>query len=201
MKIKIPGEDDEEIHSLIAEISRETALQNSNSNMEKLKIVETQLNMAEVIHVNELTPVDVKSFSTYRQQAELYFNVIEEALITLERHHSNKTALEDLELASNALYGLSLKLNLDPIGKFPDLILTLIKNILATNYTITEKDHALIRKGFNYFKNLGNLEELDGSKFDQIIRAIVAFNEQVKNQASQEVDFMSYPSSGRIGFA
>lgn len=200
-QIKIPGEDDEEIHSLIAEISKEAALSQPDGNSEETIAIESRFDAKEVIRINATKPGEHKNFSLYRQQAELYFSVIEEALITLERQRRNKTALEDLELASNALYGLSLKLNLDPIGKFPDLILTLIKNILATNYTITGKDHALISKGFSYFKSLENLEELDGSKFNEIIKAIISFDEQVKNQASHDVDFISYPSSGRIGFA
>lgn len=201
IQIKIPGEDDEEIHSLIAEISKESALIQPAWNSEQTVTPEPRFETEEVIRVNAPKPVEDKTFSLYRQQAELYFSVIEEALITLERQRRNKTALEDLELASNALYGLSLKLNLDPIGKFPDLILTLIKNILATNYTITEKDHALISKGFSYFKSLGNLEELDEGKFNEIIKAIISFDKQVKNQASHDADFMAYPPSGRIGFA
>lgn len=201
IQIKIPGEDDEEIHSLIAEISKESALIQPAWNSEQTVTPEPRFETEEAIRVNAPKPVEDKTFSLYRQQAELYFSVIEEALITLERQRRNKTALEDLELASNALYGLSLKLNLDPIGKFPDLILTLIKNILATNYTITEKDHALISKGFSYFKSLGNLEELDEGKFNEIIKAIISFDKQVKNQASHDADFMAYPPSGRIGFA
>ena len=60
--------------------------------------------------------------SSYKQQAELYFKVIEQALNLLEGQPSHKTALKDIELACKSLYELLMKLNLDSIAKTPALM-------------------------------------------------------------------------------
>lgn len=145
----------------------------------------------------EVIKVDDSPFGVYKKQAELYFSVIDEALEVLQHTRQNHTALEDLELASNALYGLTLKLNLDIIGAFPDLILALIKNTIATNYRLSDVEHELLAHSFSFFKSLGTLEEYQSERFQAVLQSIRNLSERVKNLAQQQSEMKI--ETGQIG--
>ncbi len=205
---QLPGEDDDEILGLIAEISSENAqvqsvpatlvdevLESASSSSDDKQENQAEDVQAaspnaegvegEVAEVNEvhLSEDDRSPMSVYKQQAELYFGVIDEALETLQAQRHNMTALEDLELASNALYGLALKLNLDEIGIFPDKILTLMKNTVATNYVFTDVERKLIKDAFAYFRGLNNFSELKSQRYKDILGSLNDLNACIKERA------------------
>lgn len=188
--LKLPGEDDAEVMNLIAEITREKEEKNSASKRES-KENRLGTRPGETLEDNEFVdkrpspPVNTSKsqahMTIYRRGAEVYLNAMEEALIALDANGQNKTALDDLEVAANALYGLTLKLNLEEIGRFPDLLLTLLRDVLATNYSFSSHELALMKHVTQYFRNLQSVEQTKERQFMQMLTSLKDLDARVKN--------------------
>ncbi|MCH9006826.1 hypothetical protein IIA29_02280 [candidate division KSB1 bacterium] len=213
----IPGEEDDEIRTLISEINREQAKQDNGkdagvgddaddqkdkpeSDSQKPNSSNSDSAQSAPVAAHAIRAVHQGNFSIYRQQSELYFSVIEDALQTLEKQQNNQTALEDLELASNALYGLTLKLDLDPMGALPNVVLNLIKNMLATNYSFSTVEHKLIRNAFRYFESLETPDETSGEEFQAVLASVNDLNMRVQRGASAHHRLRNYSGSA-VGLA
>lgn len=216
-EFNLPGEEDDEIRTLISEINREQAQQGNGkdagvgddtvegkdkpeSDGQKPDSSNSDGKQSAPVAAHAIRAVHQGKLSIYRQQSELYFSVIEDALQTLEKQQNNKTALEDLELASNALYGLTLKLDLDPMGAFPNVVLNLIKNMLATNYSFSAVEHKLIRNAFRYFESLETPEETSGEEFQAVLASVNDLNMRVQRGASAQQRLRNYSGSA-VGLA
>ncbi len=187
---KLPGEDDDEVMSLIAEIRNERkkiqdpAAEHDNEESQKFAADNSFLEES-VPWRNSPAPAE-NAMQNYRRNAELYLSVIRDALTLLESQRQNKRALEDLELAANALYGLSLKLNLTAIGKLPDLLLGLIKEVLATGYAMSDADIELIRQAVDQFGELRNEDRTNSDDFLQVLKSVEELSARIKGNLCRD---------------
>lgn len=175
-EFKLPGED--EIVNLISEIS------DQNEPSVQLEPVSQQEQSSQpepdvlIADNPNLEPSD--EFSNYKQQAALYFSVIDQALEILAGQPGHKTALEDIELACNSLYGLVMKLNLDSLAKLPALMGDLVKNIIANRYSLSSNEHRLLKISLSDFRNLNSVIETERREFKETLVALQSLNSKVK---------------------
>ena len=143
-EFKLPGED--EIFSLISEISGNSPLQQGVDMPPKSSPEPESEVGADVVQAE---PGDL--LASYKQQAELYFKVIVQALNLLEGQPGHKTALKDIELACKSLYELLMKMNLDSIGQTPALMSELIRSLISNRYSLSKEEHGLIKNSLQTF--------------------------------------------------
>ncbi|MCH7680745.1 hypothetical protein IID10_15495 [candidate division KSB1 bacterium] len=177
-EFKLPGED--EIASLLSEISENCPLQKD----EGLQPDSPEPSESEVLvmDVPQVVPGDL--LSSYKQQAKLYFDVIEQALNLLEGQPGHKTALEDVELACNSLYGLVLKMELDSIAKTPELIAELIRNIIGNRYSLSKNEHGLLKNSLRDFRNISNVIDVERQEFKENIVSLQTLNSKISMSRS-----------------
>ena len=132
--------------------------------------------------VPQVVPGDL--LSSYKQQAKLYFDVIEQALNLLEGQPGHKTALEDVELACNSLYGLVLKMELDSIAKTPELIAELIRNIIGNRYSLSKNEHGLLKNSLRDFRNISNVIDVERQEFKENIVSLQTLNSKISMSRS-----------------
>jgi len=177
-EFKLPGED--EIASLLSEISENSPLKKGAD----LQPDSPQESESEglVTDVTQVAPGDL--LSSYKQQAELYFGVIEQALNLLEGQPGHKTALEDVELACNSLYGLVMKMNLDSIAKTPSLMAELIRNIIGNRYSLSKNEHSLIKNSLENFHNISSVVDAETQEFKENLVSLQALNSRIEMSRS-----------------
>ncbi len=177
-EFKLPGED--EIASLLSEISENSPLKKGAD----LQPDSPQESESEglVTDVTQVAPGDL--LSSYKQQAELYFGVIEQALNLLEGQPEHKTALEDVELACNSLYGLVMKMNLDSIAKTPSLMAELIRNIIGNRYSLSKNEHSLIKNSLENFHNISSVVDAETQEFKENLVSLQALNSRIEMSRS-----------------
>ncbi|MFQ5771841.1 MAG: hypothetical protein ACE5HX_15005, partial [bacterium] len=181
---KLPGEDDEEIMNLVSEIS------NSESRDKSKAPIAVKSNVSDAIesrNVNAnpaidneesangepkvVTPDSEEPVNLFKKQAEMHYNIIEAALNKLQTEPGEKTALEDLELASNSLYGLTLKLNLEYLSKIPATIEEFIGKIITTKSALAENEYQIIKNVYQQFRDFNCLDAQ--SRECQELRALI----------------------------
>ncbi|MFQ5823772.1 MAG: hypothetical protein ACE5JB_06935 [bacterium] len=185
----LPGEDDEEIISLVREISKNNQKEDISESkttdfgdsqplisINKTEKQELKNEKSEPLAPKIVEPSFDDQLIAFKEEADLYFSIIEEALNTLETQADNKTALDDLELASYSLYGLTLKLNLEPLGKIPASIEGLIKNIISKKSLLSDKERILIKKAYQHFRSLTRIEETEKRQYKELLSSLQALN-------------------------
>ena len=177
-EFKLPGED--EIASLLSEISENSPLKKGAD----LQPDSPQESESEglVTDITQVAPGDL--LSSYKQQAELYFGVIEQALNLLEGQPGHKTALEDVELACSSLYGLIMKMNLDSIAKTPSLMAELIRNIIGNRYSLSKNEHSLIKNSLENFHNISSVVDAETQEFKENLVSLQALNSRIEMSRS-----------------
>ncbi len=212
---KLPGEDDQEILDLIAEISSPDDESNASD-------VEIELSRAEAGFAGDdidekvddflaldyttdpaanpdvplldtvgetsasdkaqaggeseitVTSVDEDGESplaNFQKEARLYFSVMEEALTKLAERTADSTALEDIELAANALYSLARKQGLDRIEEFPASLASIAQQALARR-NIATRDCRFLLKAIAEFRVIACLADLDQPHFTEIMSTV-----------------------------
>ncbi len=174
----LPGE--EEIFSLISEISEIHPIQEGMDIPEGSLESEPEVLIADVAQAE---PGDM--LSSYRKQAELYFTVIQQALNLIEGQPGHKTALEDVELACNSLYGLVMKMKLDSISKTPALLSELIRNIIGNRYSLSKNEHGLVKDLLEDFRNIASVVDVERPEFKEKIVSLHALNSKIKMSRSR----------------
>ena len=171
--ITIPGEDDEEIINLLSEInqekqnnltgatSNETLMNSENTVQQVLEINETVLesgrtafDIGEVFSLS--SPMSQESKDNFWTQAELYLNIVDDALLQFTEKHDPFFLYDDLELACESLKNLALKYDVEPLGEFPALILDILKKSVKNKIDFSEVDLKLIKNSFAAYKASGN---------------------------------------------
>ena len=89
--------------------------------------------------------------------------------------------MDDLELASYSLYGLTVKLDLEPLGKLPEAIEELVKNVISSKSLLSKKERNIIRDAYKHFRNLTRLEDIEKRQFKEIFVLIQNQNSQNQN--------------------
>ncbi|MFQ5864156.1 MAG: hypothetical protein ACE5IW_02895 [bacterium] len=186
---KLPGEDDEEILSLVRDISENNLQKNDSitnfsdstesptfapiekSEQPIIKNEEPEHSLTEVVD-----PSADDQLKAFREEAELYFSVIEEALKTLEAKPNNRTAMDDLELASYSLYGLTVKMNLEPLGQLPASIESLIKIKNSKKSSLSRKERQIIKEAYTQFRNMTRIEESEKRQFKELLASLQELN-------------------------
>ena len=176
-EFKLPGED--EIFSLISEISGNSPLQ-QGVDMPPKSLPEPEPEIS--ADVMQAEPEDL--FSSYKQQAELYFKVIEQALNLLEGQPGHKTALKDIELACKSLYELLMKMNLDSIAKTPALMSKLINSIISNRYSLSTHEHSLIKNSLQDFHDIANVVDTERREFKENLASLQSLNSKIKMSQS-----------------
>ncbi len=174
----LPGE--EEIFSLISEISEIHPIQEGMDIPEGSLESEPEVLIADVAQAE---PGDM--LSSYRKQAELYFTVIQQALNLIEGQPGHKTALEDVELACNSLYGLVMKMKLDSISKTPALLSELTRNIIGNRYSLSKNEHGLVKDLLEDFRNIASVVDVERPEFKEKIVSLHALNSKIKMSRSR----------------
>ena len=176
-EFKLPGED--EIFSLISEISGNSPLQ-QGVDMPPKSLPEPEPEIS--ADVMQAEPEDL--FSSYKQQAELYFKVIEQALNLLEGQPGHKTALKDIELACKSLVELLMKMNLDSIAETPALMSKLINSIISNRYSLSTHEHSLIKNSLKDFHDIANVVDTERREFKENLASLQSLNSKIKMSQS-----------------
>ena len=176
-EFKLPGED--EIFSLISEISGDSPLQ-QGVDMPPKSSPEPEPEIS--ADVMQAEPEEL--LSSYKQQAELYFKVIEQALNLLEGQPGHKTALKDIELACKSLYELLMKLNLDSIAKTPALMSKLINSIISNRYSLSTHEHSLSKKSLQDFHDIANVVDTERRECKENLASLQSLNSKIKMSQS-----------------
>ncbi len=171
--ITIPGEDDEEIINLLSEISQEKQ-NNSTAASPNDKLMDLENDAPLVMEINETeiergraefdigevfsltSPISQESRNDFWTRAELYLNIVDDALIQFSEKHDPFFLYDDLELACESLKNLALKLDVEPLGEFPALILEILKKSVKNKIDFSEVDLKLIENSFAAYKASGN---------------------------------------------
>lgn len=176
-EFKLPGED--EIFSLISEISGNSPLQ-QGVDMPPKSLPELEPEIS--ADVMQAEPEDL--FSSYKQQAELYFKVIEQALNLLEGQPGHKTALKDIELACKSLVELLMKMNLDSIAETPALMSKLINSIISNRYSLSTHEHSLIKNSLKDFHDIANVVDTERREFKENLVSLQSLSSKIKMSQS-----------------
>jgi len=176
-EFKLPGED--EIFSLISEISGNSPLQ-QGVDMPPKSLPEPEPEIS--ADVMQAEPEDL--FSSYKQQAELYFKVIEQALNLLEGQPGHKTALKDIELACKSLVELLMKMNLDSIAETPALMSKLINSIISNRYSLSTHEHSLIKNSLKDFHDIANVVDTERREFKENLVSLQSLSSKIKMSQS-----------------
>ncbi|MCH7753530.1 hypothetical protein IH970_00195 [candidate division KSB1 bacterium] len=176
-EFKLPGED--EIFSLISEISGNSPLQ-QGVDMPPKSSPEPEPEIS--ADVMQAEPEDL--FSSYKQQAELYFKVIEQALNLLEGQPGHKTALKDIELACKSLVELLMKMNLDSIAETPALMSKLINSIISNRYSLSTHEHSLIKNSLKDFHDIANVVDTERREFKENLVSLQSLSSKIKMSQS-----------------
>jgi hypothetical protein len=169
-EMTLPGEEDDDLKKLIREVSEEKlADEQKDKKDDPVKESKTTPASHSISSAN-LRPSRIKDrknghsrgdFKAFKEKADLYFSVLEESLELLEAQPDDRTLLEDLELASESLHSLTLKLDVEPLSDFPAYFAKLIKDILATDFTLSEVDQQLLKEALDCYKGLNSIDELE----------------------------------------
>ncbi|MFQ6115367.1 MAG: hypothetical protein ACE5NG_15010, partial [bacterium] len=116
----------------------------------------------------------------FKEEADLYFSVIEDALKTLEAQPENTTAMDDLELASYSLYALTLKMNLEPLGELPASIEGLIKDKNSKKSSLSGKERQVIKEAYQQFRKLTRIEESEKRHFKELLASVQELNPKLQ---------------------
>ncbi len=193
---KLPGEDDDEILNMVAEITNENTDEeiqfiNNENKSELSDIQEAADNIEEEPddESNNVVEEVVSSLSNeqldhFNDQAEFYYNIIEEALSKLKAEPYDISALEDLELASNSIYGLTLKLNLEPLSKFPASVEELIGKIISTKSSLPENGQKLIKNVYRKFRDFTSIAETETSQYTELLTMIQDLNSSIQKKTN-----------------
>jgi len=176
--LTLPGEDDEEILTLLREINNEhdqdgAASPNASVGPDShqpsvLKVDDSAITEQpspaggeEVFKL--ISPVPSGSVEQFWQQAELYLNIADEALTQYGHQNDGFALFDDLELVCESLQSLAMKLNLESLGGFPDVLLALLKTCAFSEAELSDSDVKIIRDAFAAYENSANGrgEELD----------------------------------------
>ena len=183
-KFKLPGEDDEEIVSLVNEISMNTEdyedIEDQQDSPSSKAQDETAAQSWEqpadgTDAFAEESPVEDEAFTAptagipvpdeklalFKEQSEFYFNIVDEALDKLQNEPNHKISLEDLELSCHSLYELSMKLDLEPISQYPYSIKELARKVIAKESALSDSAHKVINDGYQYFRNLSSVKDVE----------------------------------------
>ncbi|RMF70529.1 MAG: hypothetical protein D6743_00180 [Calditrichaeota bacterium] len=201
-QLKLPGEDDEEILQLIKEIRRE----------KNVAVADEPYACEGSVCVPQVETVSVVSSVTdgvgsqgahdgvpaFMEKAELYFAVLDDALKTLEGDPENRTALEDIELASNSLYNLAMQLGLDEVGKLPALVLDVTKQVLETDYLMSAGDHQLLVEAIQRFRRVRQSEDVTTEEFKEVLQMLEDLRTNVKMWQAPELNSLTLGESDGV---
>ncbi|MFQ5706478.1 MAG: hypothetical protein ACE5HO_03465 [bacterium] len=184
-QITLPGEDDVEIKKLIGELSNGT----SASPVEEAGMREEAVDPWERSEDLNEEIVDRLSWDTqeakfdgvqvFKEEAALYFNLIDDALQILQEQPNNRKALEDLELTAKSIQNLCVKLNLEPLCKLPEAIEALVVHLMGTDTELAQSTSAAIREAYSHLRKVERLEDAEKREFKQLVTRIQELNYSV----------------------
>ena len=122
--------------------------------------------------------------SSYKQQAELYFKVIKQALNVLDEQPGHKTAFKDIELACKSLCELLMQMDLDSIAQTPALMSEIIKNIISNSYSLSKEEHSLIKDSLQNFDKITNIDDTERREFKENIVSLQALKSRIEMNQS-----------------
>ncbi len=160
----LPGEEDDDLMTMIKEISEAERSRKEGGENEQAGQKE--------------------NLSSFKQQAQPHFNMIESALKTLQAQPASSRALADLQAASKSLLGLSLNLNLLPLSYYPASVESLVRNIRLANAPISENERLLIEDLYNNVFSLSRLSEIQDRENRELLHLIQNLNSAMQLRTS-----------------
>lgn len=177
----LPGEDDEEIVRLVNEISdnkrdkegtEQTTLSDSADLSKSESATSHEVDFQAVPVTEVVSHLPDEQVNLFKEQAEFYFDVIEDALDKLKHDPQDKAALEDLELASHSLSGLTLKLSLEPLSKIPAAVEATVSKIISTETSMSERQQQIIGDLYHSFRKMNSLEDAESQEVAKLLASI-----------------------------
>ena|GEM_PF-3550006 len=142
----------------------------------------------EAIVVTSVTEDGTSPLSVYKRQARLYISVIEESIGNLAANGSAILALEDIELAANALHSLALKLDIEAMARFPDLLLTISQSAANVQYKFTESDLNVMTEALQVFRSLTNVTAVETPPFTERLTSLEALSERIVHSLDLKIE-------------
>lgn len=127
--------------------------------------------------------------SVYKRQARLYCSVIEDSLRDLSVDGTDSLALEDIELAANALHSLALKLDIETMARFPDVLLTISQNAMNAGYSFTAADQDVMTQVLETFRSLTSITAAESPPFTDLLSSLQALSERIAPNPGLKIDY------------
>ena len=184
--VKLPGEDDEELLSLIKEVSREQEGLKSKQNESKTAESGIDINGGEDEETFDIpTPVPypvslADELSGFKEEGKLHFDLIDDALADLEDSAENQSALDDLELAADSLEKLAYKLDFEPLAEYPAEVHALVRDALEQKFVFSQVDLELLRQSFFIYREIRSEVQTKDSDLANMLTMIKGLRSRIK---------------------
>lgn len=200
---KIPGEDDEELLTILDEIK---ANQSEKKTPETGDKSQTNLKDFAAIDENEtMHPMDqseinpssdselTRKFEKFKEEAQPQLENIQDALATLREQADNLVALNALEIAAYSLYDLAMKLNLFDLGTHLGSVERLVKNIISRRARLLKKEIDVLTNFYSYLQKISYVNELNDSEFKNLLTRVheVTADVELETRGGLKLDYIS----------
>lgn len=176
----LPGEDDPDLLKVIEEVTGHSAT--ASRKPEAPLPSDTAHASPGAIHGQKLQGSPLEQF---KQEAELYFRVVDEAVDELVNKNNNRLALENLELAAYSMKILARKLGIESWARFPEHVEELIRKILLLQLSPNKGAYHLIKKGFTLLKNAADIQDVEAVEIKEVEREILRYISSIEELGSE----------------
>lgn len=185
-KLKLPGEDDPDLQSIVAEILQSNAAATREAATDLRAPERDATPEGKVKPAEEDSADDSGSSKAYvaefQSEAELYFNVAAKAIEQLAATKDDRLALENLELAAYSLKGLTRKLSLERLSTFPELVEELVGKAILLRMALTNRTLEIVEAGFEAMKTLQSAGDIEQSELLEIENKLRRFIHSLDEQ-------------------
>jgi hypothetical protein len=169
---KLPGEDDQELLSLIDEViesKKETQFRVLDKEEVDVDLDETIVQNVAVRPslIPEIDKKEDDSIKFLNSETSIYFKIINSALKKLVTNNSDRSAIEDIELASSSLNNHAMKFGFEKLSQLPRTIEELATKSITRELQIPVNIMRLIAEAIILLQTFAD-DELNRKKFKQI---------------------------------
>jgi len=199
---KIPGEDDEELLSLIEEVTRAQQKVRGKTDQEILLSDIGESEPTESVDLLERlpgeAPVDRRKQS-FCEEASLHIKVLNDALGTLATEPERRSAWEDVELAAHSLKSVAERLGLDALAQVPALMESLAtRSFLRGSRASAAQMIPVLQRGVDFLKGLPRDEADQPEYLEKLIKELKQLAVPVDRPPTPIVDQSPSPERGRF---
>lgn len=172
--LHLPGEEDADLLKLIKEISENNTAGNKKASGDAPDQTASR-GPAAGLKLKTAVPAHTtdERLLQFREEAELYFGVIGEALDTLRENPRDRLALENVELAAQSLKLFAAKIGLDALARFPELAEEYVARVIIAHKACSQEALNSIEHGFAELKVMADVKNINQPRFRELEKNMV----------------------------